>query len=592
MIENYNGLVSQHAGGGSWATGALGDGTLRHGAERAIITNIHGLWSQGQGSINDFRNYPAAPEQSRSMMWLGVITAMLYNSLTFQGSFGWAAPTTPGGGWLQEIQQEIWTAQVEQLMPSFTAPFGTVHPVASVASATCLRPSAHSVVNECADPIRVRAWRELCNQTSELCVHVIVVNIALDSPVQFELSIEGLGLTATTNATRLFDAAYNATVSQQGALADYAAPGESLIYEIGCHEAAPKQLSTPTFPNVNDGRPRGTVGVSPWERCMNRRVLCKDGFVAKSPFNATCQPPSHPAMAVHTTLKTGDELLLALPAMKSDDGPELRGIDGVFSSQSKIRINLRSSRPKEKAGVAFPAGIKDTSTPLRILAPFNEAMDKLWTDPVFHNHKAHPLPRFQTHNFGCNVTMLAALHASTGVPGVLSLEACGAIDSIGVWNYASSLERKNQTGLHPMWRANLERWLALALPLFRSKVLVGVFMGDELLCDYTPLSNYTAVGEAVRARLGASVWIYGNECFRPFQDVGEVYSVGPSLPAFLDFISVDWYARCTPGDPGSHGADPSYEVQQLKTFVNASLRPRLLPHQKLLLVPGASNGTV
>jgi hypothetical protein len=279
---------------------------------------------------------------------------------------------------------------------------------------------------------------------------------------------------------------------------------------------------------------------------MNRRVLCRDGFVTKSPFNGTCQPPS-PAAAVHTTLKT-------------DDG-------------------------------ALATPTTSVGTPLRILAPFNEAMDKLWTDPLFHNRKAHPLPRFQTHNFGCNITMLAALHATTGVPGVLSLEACGAIDSIGVWNYASSLERKNRTGLHLAWRSNLERWLTPAVPLFRSKVLVGVFIGDELLCDYTPLSNYTAVGDAVRARLGASVFIYGNECFRPFQDIGEVYSVGPSLPAFLDFVSVDWYARCTPGDPVSAGADPLYEVQQLQKFVNTSLRPRLLPHQKMLLVPGAPTST-
>ena len=308
MIENYNGLVSQHAGGGSWATGALGDGTLRHGAERAIITNMHGLWSQGQGSITDFRNYPAAPEQSRSMMWLGVITAMMTNSLTFEmmdGAFSWAAPTQPGGGWLQEIQQEIWAAQVEQLMPSFTASFGSVHPLASVISAKCLRPSAHTVVNECADPIRVRAWRELCNQTSELCVHVIVVNIALDTPVRFQLNIAGLGLRAATNATRLFDAEYNTTVSQQGSLADYAGPGESLIYEIGCHEAAPKQLSAPTFPDVNDGQPPGIAGVSPWERCMNRRTLCYSiGFVETGPHNGTCQPV--PAAAVHTTMKTDD----------------------------------------------------------------------------------------------------------------------------------------------------------------------------------------------------------------------------------------------------------------------------------------------
>jgi hypothetical protein len=83
LIENYAGLVSEHAGGGAWKTGAVGDGTFRHGAERAVIGNIHGLWSQGQGSVNDFRNYPAAPEQSRAMMWLGVIEADMFNSITF-----------------------------------------------------------------------------------------------------------------------------------------------------------------------------------------------------------------------------------------------------------------------------------------------------------------------------------------------------------------------------------------------------------------------------------------------------------------------------------------------------------------------------
>lgn len=300
MMENYNGLVSQHAGGGSWVTGPRGDGTVRHGAERAVITNIHGIWSQGQGSPADFRNYPAAPEQSRSMMWLGVITAGMFNSLTFDGGFGWAAPTTPGGGWLQEIQQEIWATQVEQLMPSFTAHFGSVaQPTVSIASARCLRSAAHAVVNECDNPIRGRAWRELCNSSSELCVHIIVVNIVLDSPVQFSLEIGGLGLTSATNASRLFDAGYNRTISRRGVMEDYAGPGESLIYEIGCHEPAPAQLSTPTFPDVNDGRPAGIVGVSPWRGCMNRRVQCKDGFVQKAPFNATCQPSR--AVAVRTT---------------------------------------------------------------------------------------------------------------------------------------------------------------------------------------------------------------------------------------------------------------------------------------------------
>lgn len=232
-------------------------------------------------------------------MWLGIITALMFNAVTFDSDFQWASPTDPGGGWLQQIQQEIWAAQVEQLMPSFTAPFGSVHPMASVMSAKCLRTSTSA---ECAYPIRVRAWREPCNHTSDLCVHVIVVNTALDSPVQFQLAIDGLGLNDATNATRLFDAGYNTTVSPHGALMDFASPGESMVYEIGCHEAAPLQVSAPTFPDVNDGRPAGIVGVSPWQSCMNRRVLCKSGFEEKSPYNATCQLPANgqAAVAVHT----------------------------------------------------------------------------------------------------------------------------------------------------------------------------------------------------------------------------------------------------------------------------------------------------
>ena len=107
------------------------------------------------------------------------------------------------------------------------------HPTASVTSAKCLRPSASAAECDGAigpGPLRVRAWREACNKTSELCVHVVVVNIALASPVEFQLQIDGLGLTQAANATRLFDAGYNASVSQPGILADYAGPGESLIY--------------------------------------------------------------------------------------------------------------------------------------------------------------------------------------------------------------------------------------------------------------------------------------------------------------------------------------------------------------------------
>jgi hypothetical protein len=100
------------------------------------------------------------------------------------------------------------------------------------------------------------------------------------------------------------------------------------------------------------------------------------------------------------------------------------------------------------------------------------------------------------------------------------------------------------------------------------------------MCDRVPYSNYTAVGNVVRARIGTRGFIYGNECFRPFLDQGEVYSLGPSLPSFLDLISVDYYFRCVPG------VDPLAEVRYIEAFINESMRPRLLSHQKIMVVPG------
>ena len=117
----------------------------------------------------------------------------------------------------------------------------------------------------------------------------------------------------------------------------------------------------------------------------------------------------------------------------------------------------------------------------------------------------------------------------------------------------------NVTGLIPEWEEVLSKLMDEVVPLMKAGVLAGIFMGDEVMCDRVLLSNYTSVGNAVRERIGkvglitnclclmfswmcvdqefmctehASVdvitfmqhgFIYGNACFRPFDDVGEVY---------------------------------------------------------------------
>ena len=89
----------------------------------------------------------------------------------------------------------------------------------------------------------------------------------------------------------------------------------------------------------------------------------------------------------------------------------------------------------------------------------------------------------------------------------------------------------------------------------------------------------------------AKALIYSNECSTPLIVDGHVWSVPKSLPAELDFFSLDlYYGRCIDlgSKPSCHpyNIDPMMEVNAVKAFVDAYIRPRLRPHQRMMLVPG------
>ena len=163
--------------------------------------------------------------------------------------------------------------------PSFKAPFG-VAPALSVAVDTVERfHSARSLAGQQENSgasIRARAWGEDCKS---VCAHLLVVNIDQSSPASFTLSVHGLPQLpmAGINATRLFSASYNVTLSATGALTDWIGAGDTNVYEIGCEE--PKEANG-------------------WRACSNRRVVCKHGFTSQrgtippTPHNATCEPVS------------------------------------------------------------------------------------------------------------------------------------------------------------------------------------------------------------------------------------------------------------------------------------------------------------
>ena len=202
-----------------------------------------------------------------------------------------------GSGWPYSIQVPLWGAKARQLLPSFAAPFGTKHPNVSVTSAVALRSSAPSsgIVG---GPVRARAWTE--PGCSTFCSHVIVVNLDRESPVQFTLSLTNLQLqhmvdgggSAVVYASRIFDAGYNVTLTDvtesSATLSDFLAPDVANVYEIGCDGPRPMPCIDPaTAEPCHDHRTWNGSALD-WS-CASRRVLCKDGFVAKDPFNATCQ---------------------------------------------------------------------------------------------------------------------------------------------------------------------------------------------------------------------------------------------------------------------------------------------------------------
>ena len=242
---------------------------IRRGMEHEVIANCNGLWVDG-----NFLDYPAVPNDLSSAMWLGLVLEDMAEQLTFVFEENAEGPpaTTLGGGWLQSMVPVTWGQQARALAPSFKAPFGSVPRLnVNVTSSTLLHP--HSA-GQGMTSIRARAWAEPCES---LCAHLVVVNIDQQSPAQFDLQLGGLPLpTQGVNATRLFTASYNVTLSASGALRDWIGAGESNVYELGCD--LPKNAS------------------AGWKACGSRRVACKHGFtsaratIKASPHNATCEP--------------------------------------------------------------------------------------------------------------------------------------------------------------------------------------------------------------------------------------------------------------------------------------------------------------
>eukprot|EP01051_Picozoa_sp_SAG22_P004057 SAG22_NODE_209_length_15177_cov_9.282995_7_plen_329_part_00 len=277
LTENYDETLEAHAGDGTVANGPNHDGAFRNGMARAPLVNCPGLWTGSRA----FADFPGSPRQTRTAMWLAVVTTNFFSELVFllQSTGSWLGPNTLGGGWQQTIQVAIWATQMRSLLPSFLRPFeASPHPTINITSVKRLLPAASTagLPGTAQMPVRARAWVEgPCPTTPMPCIHVIVVNVLTDTPVEYTARVhspeaamvvtEGLRSGVVVNATRLYDASYNISLSFDGPdliVHDFIPAGEANVYEIGCSGPKPHERNDGTSP--------------PWRACANRRVLCWD----------------------------------------------------------------------------------------------------------------------------------------------------------------------------------------------------------------------------------------------------------------------------------------------------------------------------
>jgi hypothetical protein len=161
----------------------------------------------------------------------------------------------------------------------------------------------------------------------------------------------------------------------------------------------------------------------------------------------------------------------------------------------------------------------------------------------------------------------------------LSRDLASIHDAHRLYNWSSLYDDLPSTVVSRHGKAPAAGWeSALAklahdifLPGLASGALNGVFIGDEICCGVPECWPQLAViATELRKLLGPRATLYLNECASPTE-----WNFTGTVPAALDYISIDLYR-----------GNGIAEVHYARAFIEQYVFPRMLPHQKLLLVPG------
>lgn len=128
-----------------------------------------------------------------------------------------------------------------------------------------------------------------------------------------------------------------------------------------------------------------------------------------------------------------------------------------------------------------------------------------------------------------------------------------------------------------------ERWKQTAsavAPAVQSGIVTGFMLGDELVWNNITWEQLNASAAAVKDYF-PSCFIFYNEGGAPLyegRNINHFPVQYPHVPAAIDFVSSDDYGDMT-------------QIKNTRWFYKKFLYPKLLPHQRVMLIPPAYNTT-
>jgi len=229
LQENYEGGLWRHSGDGHWEQGFIGpDGTNHAENPFEPIANCPECCTAG--SVNP---------DLYSQAWLGAIQSGMYDLVVFTGPQNEAVVAATA----------VIAEQFQELRPGFCQRFGSAY--SATVNVEEVLPATDCFDQRLPDPapdpegwrnpywpggrLRGKVYAEAPVVSGQVCAHLVVVNLQIESATAFHATLGGRAFSAFVNMTaaRMFARGAALTVSGDGVISDWIAPGATNVYRLG-----------------------------------------------------------------------------------------------------------------------------------------------------------------------------------------------------------------------------------------------------------------------------------------------------------------------------------------------------------------------